>query len=251
MKIPKKIHFTCKDKNNIDNKIWIQCLDKYKSMYPDYEICIHDNNDIYKLISDNYPEFLEKIKKIKTGAILADLFRYLILYLEGGIYSDLDCEPIKKIDELLNHDFVYTHQGNKYKIGDISTLLCYEFHQDYIKNINNNRRLHRDHISTMIYNFQVCQWFMVSEPKQDIFLNMFLSIMYKLDLILNIKKGHNYVKKIIHFTGPSGFTSVLMNNSRDKIKILPSDFFCTGSCNGKVPLTQNSYIKHLFSGSWL
>ena len=33
--IPKLIHFTCKDKTNINNDIWKQCLDKYYILYPD------------------------------------------------------------------------------------------------------------------------------------------------------------------------------------------------------------------------
>ena len=49
MIIPKKIHLTCKNKNDIRNPVWIKCLQKYKSMYPDYEIIIHDNNDIYNI----------------------------------------------------------------------------------------------------------------------------------------------------------------------------------------------------------
>ena len=79
MKIPKKIHLTCKDKNNIDNIIWKECLENYKLIYPDYEIIIYDNEDIYKIIENNFPEYLEKIKQIKIGAIVADIFRYLIL----------------------------------------------------------------------------------------------------------------------------------------------------------------------------
>ena len=98
--IPKKIHLTCKNKNNIDNIIWEECLQKYRLIYPDYEIIIYDNEDIYNIIQKYYPEYLYKIKKIKIGAILADIFRYLILYLEGGIYSDLDCMPLKKIDTI-------------------------------------------------------------------------------------------------------------------------------------------------------
>ena len=49
LNIPKKIHLTCKDKNNIDDPVWKKCLDKYKSMYSDYEIIIHDNEDIFWL----------------------------------------------------------------------------------------------------------------------------------------------------------------------------------------------------------
>lgn len=294
--IPKKIHFTCKDKNNIDNHVWEECLEKYKSIYSDYEIVIHDNQDIYNIIEKYYPEYLVKIKQIKIGAVLADIFRYLILYLEGGIYSDLDCEPIKKIDELLESDFKYYHgdkdRANKFwiyknnkkiinnqwdfkynvcnnckfiktsnnritmkclghNIGNVSTILCYEFHSDYKRDIRINRKMNEIHPATKKYGFQICQWFMISEPKQEIFLKMFLSIMPHLDELINIKKtDKNYVKNIIKITGPSGFTEVVVNNLTDKIKILPGEFFCGGGGSGNNPFTRNTYIKHRYTGSW-
>ena len=289
--IPKKIHLTCKNKNNIDNIIWEECLQKYRLIYPDYEIIIYDNEDIYNIIQKYYPEYLYKIKKIKIGAILADIFRYLILYLEGGIYSDLDCEPLKKIDELLDSDFKYYHgdknRDNNYwiynndrriinkewdfkknicdnyeeiskkhiihmkclghKIGNVSTILGYEFHPDFI-NMKNNF-LNEEHPATKIYNCQICQWFMISEPKQNIFLKMFISIMDNLDILINIKKNDkNYHKTVINMTGPSGFTKIVMNNFTEKI---PCDFFCCGSANGTVPKTRNSYVKHHYTGTWL
>ncbi len=37
---------------------------------------------------------------------------------------------------------------------------------------------------------------------------------------------------------------------KDNVAIFPSDFFCLGSAN-IVPITENSYIKHHFIGSWL
>ena len=301
MNIPKKIHLTCKNKNNIDNPIWEKCLQKYKLIYPDYKIIIYDNEDIYNIVEKYYPEFLYKIKQIKIGAILADIFRYLILYLEGGIYSDFDCEPIKRIDELLNPNFKYYHGDsnrdnnywiyktknqimnkkwdfthnicNNYKIinnknipinmkclghtmGNISTILGYEFHSDFvnIKNVIKHDSAMGDIYLDAIkkYNFQICQWFMITEPKQEIFIKMFLSIMNELDILININtKDKNYCHKVINITGPSGFTKTVMNNLTDKIKILPSDFFCSGSWMGAVPLTNNSYVKHHFTGSWL
>jgi hypothetical protein len=45
------------------------------------------------------------------------------------------------------------------------------------------------------------------------------------------------------------FTDVIQDNINDKIKILPSDFFCSGSFS-MVPLTKNTFIKHLFTSSW-
>lgn len=295
MDIPKKIHLTCKDKNNIDNPIWKICLNKYKLMYSDYEIIIYGDEDIYNIIEKYYPIYLNKIKQIKIGAVLSDIFRYLILYLEGGIYSDLDCEPLKRIDELTDPIFKYYHgdqnRDNNYwiyknnnqlisrawdfnhnicnnsrlidnkknpftmkclghNIDNVSTILCYEFHSDFLNNIKYNKKLHKKHPATKIYNCQICQWFMITKPKQDIFLKMFISIMDKLDILINIKKDQNYVCKIIDITGPSGFTRVIMNNLTNKIKILPCDFFCGGGGSGNNPLTRNTYVKHHYTGSW-
>ena len=298
MNIPKKIHLTCKDKNNIDNEIWKKCLKEYKLMYPDYEIIVYDNKDIYDIIEKHFPEYLCKIKQIKVGAILADLFRYLILYLEGGIYSDFDCGPIKRIDELLNPNFKYYHgnDNNNYWIyktkeqivnkdcdftdnicinseiincekipismkclghsmGNISTILGYEFHSDFI----NIKELEIDramgdiyHDAVKKYKFQICQWFMITEPKQNIFLKMFHFILDNIDTLINIDTmDKNYCHTVINLTGPSGFTKIVMDNFTDKIKILPCDFFCCGSWNGAVPLTKNSYVKHYYTGSWL
>lgn len=287
MKIPKKIHLTCKDKNNIQNQIWINCLNKYYEMYNDYEIIIYDNSDIYNIIEKFFPQYLDKIKQITIGAILADIFRYLIIYLEGGIYSDLDCEPIKHIDTLLDKNYKFFHGdeerndnfyiyingkiANKqwdfyhnvcdnskivkntsnpivmkclgHSIGDVSTILCYECDDDWVhKEVIENKHLCYKGVS-------VCQWLLISEPKQDVFLKMFMHCMENIDKLINIERCKNYHYTILNTCGPGGFTKIVMDNLSDKIKILPSDFFCAGSW-GQVPFTKNSYFKHHFTGSW-
>jgi len=76
----------------------------------------------------------------------------------------------------------------------------------------------------------------------------------RLHCIKRTEKG--YIRKVISITGASGFTKIIMENLTDKIKILPCDFFCCGSGNVSselappVPETNNSYIKHRFTGSW-
>jgi len=98
--MPKIIHLTLKDKNNIDNPIWKSCLEAYKKMYPDYRIIIYDDNDILNIINTFDKKNIEIIKRIAKGAVKADIFRYAILYLRGGYYSDFDCFPIKRIEKL-------------------------------------------------------------------------------------------------------------------------------------------------------
>lgn len=301
MELPKKIHFTCPNKNKIENPIWVECLNKYYELYDDYEIILYDDSDIYDIIGKHYPSFLEKIKKISVGAVLSDLFRYLILYLEGGIYSDLDCLPLKKIDPLLDETYRYFHGdedrdnnlfiyeriesivdnrwdfcgdvcdnsvvldydydlgmktlkclGHSIDIKNTSTILSYEVHNDWHqvdKNLLKNKKI-------CYKNLGIAQWFIMTEPKQEIFLKMFMSCMDNLDALVDIKQNtvnvnrDDYHYNVISKSGPLAFTKTVVDNMSDKIKILPSDFFCGGSW-GKVPFTKNSYISHKFTSSWL
>jgi len=112
--MPKLIHFTCKDKRNITDKIWIDCLYQYFKLYPDYKIIIYDDNDIFNIIEFFDKKKLDIVKNIKKGAVLADVFRYLILYLRGGYYSDMDCFPIKRIDLLSNTQYHGNRHNNVY-----------------------------------------------------------------------------------------------------------------------------------------
>jgi hypothetical protein len=280
----KKLHLTCKNKLNLDNNnVWAKCVSNYKHIYSDYEIIIYDNNDIYRIIQNKYPEYLERIKKIKIGAILADIFRYLILYEEGGIYSDMDCSPLKKIDTLFtdthyhgdSNNIFYIYPPNKqlinnkwdfysppcnncsrvsqnaykclgHSINNESTILCYEFHKDWHYK---NSILHNNMWTSN--NVGICQWFMITKPKQEVFKHMFMSCLDKLDILINLTTNDkDYHFKVINTCGPLAFTKMVQKHMTDNIYILPSDFFCSGSWANQVPLTKNSYIKHHFTGSW-
>ena len=286
--IPKKIHMTCKDKGNITDPVWIKCLEKIHKMYQDYEIIIYSDNDIYDIVEKHYPEHLEKIKKIKVGAVLADTFRYLILYLEGGIYFDMDCEPIKKLDDifsetyyhgdkdrdnqyyiyppnirinnrqwdfyhnpcnnckLISNGMIKSYQCLGHRVKPSQTLLCYEFEETWMY----RHPLLKDPRWTY-KNVGICQWFLASAPKQDIFIKGYLSCISHIDTMISLdKRDPEYHFKVIGSSGPLNFTKIVMDNLTDDINILPSDFFCAGSACGLVPETPNAYLIHRYTNSW-
>jgi len=273
----KKLHLTCKDKNKINNKTWIKCINKYKELYSDYEIIIYDNNDIYNIVEKHFPQYLEDIKQIKIGAVLADIFRYLILYLEGGIYSDMDCEPLIKIDTLLNKNMTFF-------CGDKNRDNNFFIYPTNIKNINNKWDFYTDHchnnclLSTdkiktykclghnyideltdviVCYEFypnQICQWFIIAKSKQKVFLDCFNECMQNIKTLQTLNKySVNYINLVMKNCGPELFTKNVFNNiNTSNICILPDVFFCCGSgrYGRKAPKNSNSYIKHHFTGSW-
>ena len=102
--IPKIIYQTWKTKN-LDQKLQ-NVIDKIQKLNPDYKILLFDDNDIENWIKENFENeiILNTFKKIKIGAGKADFWRYLILYMNGGIYLDIDSNISKPLDQLIKEN---------------------------------------------------------------------------------------------------------------------------------------------------
>jgi len=91
-KIPKIVHMTSKShcvspifKNNIE-----------KWYFDENSFFMHDDDAVDRLFDRDWPEFpllKESLSCITSGAGKADLWRYLVLWKYGGIYTDLDNAP--------------------------------------------------------------------------------------------------------------------------------------------------------------
>lgn len=247
--LPKIIHLTLRDKKNIDNPIWSECLKKYETMYPDYKIIIYDNNDIFEIINYFDKKNVELMKSIKKGAILADIFRYLILYLRGGYYSDFDCFPIKRIDRLSETQYHGDVNNNIHIIPFTSKLNNkeYEFHKNpcdncmithSISNKNSNLILNckghkyiNDNTNIIVcYEFEKT-WHneLMTSNKKDLWVDKNIGICqwfigskpkqklflecYKKSLNnvknVNFDNKDNYHFNVINSTGPLFFTKVI------------------------------------------
>ncbi len=79
-----------------------------KKMNPDYEYTYFNDDDIIRFFELNYPELLTVYEKLPIFIQKIDFFRYLAVYHYGGIYLDLDMEPLAPFDDaLLKHDAVF------------------------------------------------------------------------------------------------------------------------------------------------
>lgn len=110
----------------IPRKIWqtwkIQPLDfdirdserarSWTSMNPGhrYEV-LTDNNDLHYVETHfgpesgqggiNRPDIVNMYRSLNATIIKADLLRYLMMYIEGGVYADIDVSSLKPIDQFL------------------------------------------------------------------------------------------------------------------------------------------------------
>lgn len=105
-------------------------IDTWKRLHPDYKYILWDKKKSREFIKKKYNWFLSIYDSYMYQVQKTDALRYFILYHYGGVYSDIDLEPIKSITSLLE----------KYK--------------------NKNAILYRSSNSDMLTND-----FMISKPK--------------------------------------------------------------------------------------
>jgi hypothetical protein len=91
-KIPKMVHVTarsrCMTKSFQDN------IDKWR--FPGYSFLVHNDAAVDRLLHrywSEFPELQKVVHCLMSGAGKADLWRALILWEYGGIYTDLDSAP--------------------------------------------------------------------------------------------------------------------------------------------------------------
>lgn len=107
--IPKVIHVTYPRKEAIPQRIG-ENLDYIRANNPDFELRLYDDSDIENYIRANYREEILRAYQLLNpayGAARADLFRYLCVYHEGGVYLDVKSRPVKPLASVLRPDDRY------------------------------------------------------------------------------------------------------------------------------------------------
>lgn len=221
---PKIIHqIWLQGKQNMPDK-YNEKIDLITSKHSDYKYIMWDEISILELINTNpnwvktYYSFLYLHQKV-------DYARYVILYICGGIYIDVDVKVIKSFDEILEKNkqyesvFSYTSANMAYSVAQCSHSQC----------LNNG--------------------IIISKPKSEI-----------LEILINHIDNNPHCNKltpkvmcILHTTGPAIFTAIISKyyeNNKDKIKILAGEYLepcIMGKCN----ITDNTIVIHEHDGTWV
>ena len=87
-----------------DNKTPIHIkkrMDNWKTMHPDFKYILWDKKKSRDFIKRKYNWFIPIWDRYQYTIQRVDAIRYFILYEYGGIYSDIDLDPVKPLDDLL------------------------------------------------------------------------------------------------------------------------------------------------------
>jgi inositol phosphorylceramide mannosyltransferase catalytic subunit len=115
---------------------------RLRELHPNWDYRFYDDDDIVQYIRTHYGEeifaYFMRIDA-RYGAARADVFRYLLMYREGGVYLDIKSAARGPLDEVLRSDDQYVlsyWRGSQFSgWGDYSELREYggrEFQQWHI-----------------------------------------------------------------------------------------------------------------------
>jgi mannosyltransferase OCH1-like enzyme len=100
MSFPKTIYFCNKTLHKMKEYSY-----NWKKLNPDYEIKLYDNEMCEKFLLEEFGEIHRDVFNfLQDGPIKADFWRICILYTYGGVYSDIDNEPLVPIDQFVEKD---------------------------------------------------------------------------------------------------------------------------------------------------
>lgn len=236
-------------------QVWLQGYDKmteqkfidnsnqWKNLNPDWNYNFIDGNDLENACSQFSTECREIYDSFDLLHLKVDFGRYVLLYLNGGIYVDMDMYIFRPLDS-----------------------------SKYIKNIIKDSEIFNDvigigktnieKIESLLYNhtsFYLNNGFMLSTPKNPI-LKRFIE-----KIILNSKKYNNpntsSFNKINLITGPkvvNNFFQKYINNCNDlgknckyKINLIPYYVFEPCTINNNCKITEDTVAIHNFELSWV
>lgn len=111
--IPKVIYQTWYTKS-LPKPIQVS-IERMMEQNPNYTHQLYDDVDIETFIANNFDSnILTAYKSLTVGAAKADLWRYLMLYKNGGVYLDVDSVIYGKLDDLIIDDCAIISREKNY-----------------------------------------------------------------------------------------------------------------------------------------
>jgi len=217
--IPKVIYQTWKTKQVPEEMQ--KYRNKWLKQYPaskGWKHVLLDDNDLLQLVQTHFPQYVSAYQGFRKNIERVDFARYVLLYAHGGIYSDLDVDPLKDISVWLQH--------GKIVLGTEPV--------EHARELYGKERL-------------LCNAFMISPPRQE-FWKAFMDY-----IITNYNRQEDPVQN----TGPYAMTMFYEKNpqfEKDIIVTEPCIFYPLkkdGSVTEGCNMEKFSYVAHVWNGSWL
>ncbi len=233
MSIPKIIVQTHRDSSigQLQKASW-------KRLNPRYEHRFYDDAASRNFIEKQFPNLLATYDKLSLPVQKADLFRYAVIFMEGGVYTDVDTICVAPIDSYVDM------QAEHFVVGMEMTPAQYG-------------RGIEAYVQNYCTPFQLLQWTFAASPHHP----ALASILRRIDFVVSQMSQEQLVqwsrtsRFTLELTGPMAFTQALvpyLSGELDgRVTVLPRLMW------GSIPFEQRRpehkdeiKVQHLFEGSW-
>ena len=110
MAIPKIIHQVWEGRTEPCMPTRLQILARtWREQNPDWEYHLWNGEEMDELVEKHFPEYLSMYRSFPYNVQRWDTIRYMILYVYGGVYTDLDTECFKVGS--INSIFYFLHKA--------------------------------------------------------------------------------------------------------------------------------------------
>jgi len=270
--VPKKIWQTHKDKSLVADEMWM--------VQPGYEYTHLDNEEADAWVEKWFKgsEIATVWNKLDIGILKSDFFRYLVLLIEGGIYSDMDTILLRPIPYWGNNpDLV---KGTTKPTGPPSLFVGVE------ADVGERADWH----SWWSRPLQIVQWTIASAPHHPVLLDAVRRVHNTTMVMDNWRHSHGSKgteadgdairvllgekgswMSVMEWTGPGIFTDSVFRylavqhgmmwpaakNLRRPLRaqdivVLPVTAFSpgVGIFGSEEPEDEQALVHHLFAGTW-
>lgn len=197
--------------------------ERWRQYHPQWDYRLHDDADIARIVNERAPQYSAALARLPRPIQRIDMFRYLVVWLDGGLYADLDMIPFKANDDLL--------------VGEHCVLSV----EHYFRPV-------RQRELSMRRPFQLQNCIFAAEPGHP-FLKELLD-----RIALRAQQPVGRDDDVEDTTGPRMLTRLAFELPAERlgpITVLPEIAWSSPSFYPRIgPLGKNMYARHASSGTW-
>ena len=249
--IPREIYYTSPDYLSL-NLYMIESFKKNKHWKLNY----YNDTDVYNFFVNNNDVFLNELNTnvldyyltLKNGGEIADLWRYSIIYLYGGVYVDSDTFCNISLEKMIKHHDL------------ILGVECFD-------RIDNVSHFGMDEIGVIIdeYVVSVCNWAFAAKPRHIFLKNLIIDICKNPianDVLKNTGPGRITQHAVNYFSDCNLLLLKNENIVKEKSILFNINKFGSNQCHSgayknylnpfdvSLDMQNDVYIIHMFDGTW-
>ena len=178
---------------------------KFRRRNPDFSFIFFSDNEMDEYMSTRFRghPILDVFREIRVPAAKADIWRYCILYREGGVYCDIDSALSIPIREVLEGDPSEVVSFEKNRWMDILDVRNYADPEVYLKAPPDEIAGKLDFPDLIVLN-----WFLCFERESPI-LEEVINLIVRHFGFYRGRRFESVWKAVIHCTGPLALTQAL------------------------------------------